>query len=101
MKDMNVADFVRIGSRLKEGGPYIATSRSYATVQRKYASERGGPVVAIDLRKIHGTYIDLSVEAVRNVHIKPSDPAWYFARADEEVLIVGYVPPTAIVIVGP
>jgi hypothetical protein len=83
---------VRQGSRLRT--QYVSLTRSL-DVARKWQSP-SQPIYVVDLRKVQGQVIDLSIPAVRDSVM--TDPiAKNFAAASEEVLVIGRVPPEAII----
>jgi RHS repeat-associated protein len=84
---------VRQGSRLAT--KYISLTRSLA-VARSY-QDPNVPIYVIDLKKVQGVVIDLSIPSVRESMIPNDAIARSYAAASQEVVVVGWVPPTAIV----
>jgi RHS repeat-associated protein len=96
-KDMagtrSMRDHVRLGSGEGFESQFISTTRDQSVAIDKYAKGDASRVVRIDLKKLVTPYYDVSGGLPG---AKPADPTNNFARADKEVLIYQYVPPTAI-----
>jgi len=87
------AAHVRNGSRLET--QYISTTRDI-TVAEKWASKTGNRIAEIDLSSVDGNLLDLSTDAGRLTHLPGNPIAQSYARASAEVLIQGWVPPSAV-----
>ena len=84
-------DHVRLGSRESFESQFISASRSLDVAQSYDARGGGHGVVRIDLDQV--IYLDVS-GGIEGAH--PLDPAQNYARRDQEILIIEYVPPSAI-----
>ncbi len=84
------------GSRIRTR--YISTTRS-ADVARRYYNRDNG-LVRIDLDKFDGRVLDLSTREGRDQHLN-GVMAKNYAKASEEVLLVGEIPRNAITRIRP
>jgi hypothetical protein len=83
-------------SRFGFASQFISTTRSEAIARGKYGGDvPGGRTVKIDLRQVQGEVYDLTDSDCLDSLVRGST-AKNFARKDQEVLIEGFVPPSAI-----
>ena len=83
-------------SRFGFASQFISTTRSEAIARGKYGGDLpGGRTVKIDLRQVQGEVYDLTDSDCLDSLVGGST-AKNFARKDQEVLIEGFVPPSAI-----
>jgi len=71
---------------------YISVTRDLGVAIRK---KQLPPIYAIDLNKVEGIVYDLTIPSVFDQYLKGTT-ARNFARDSEEALVVGWIPPTAI-----
>jgi RHS repeat-associated protein len=97
-----VRDHVRLGKKPYWKSQFISTTRSSFVALNEAVKEQRR-VAVIDLKKVTSEIIDLTNPAVLAAHIpNPRDPARRYATASREVLVVRFIPSTAIkLVIGP
>ena len=90
-RNMSPAGHITNGSRPSfKGSQFISTS-----LYPEFAAKYGSNIVEIDVSLVQGRILDVSAGGIE-YGIIPGSRAWYYAQADLEVLIDGWVPPEAI-----